>query len=280
MTKKVIASGFYAKHGFVVVPELGELDPNVAVIYPRTFDYVPLESRHLAKKWGRVGEEFWEIVETYFPNSATHFEQVEVSLTRYGTVASGDRLQGGRTKKRVYYLRAEADLAHLSAMIVNNILYLERQRLGITWSKREALMDFVMTRPAMRKLFPHFRPVMSQLSRVSARVRKESEEYVRELGLVTATPAWEAKEGKIWLKGVAIGKEMSKLEKKVMRVLIERQGELTTYDELADVLWGAGEFKTYWAINKQVERLRGKLVKLGIDGARIESVRGQGYLLR
>jgi DNA-binding response OmpR family regulator len=140
-------------------------------------------------------------------------------------------------------------------------------------------MDFVMTRPAMRKLFPHFCPVMSQLSRVSARVRKESEQYVRELGLATATPVWEAKEGKIWLRGKAIGKEMSKLEKKMMKLLIERGGELATYDELADAVWGVGEFKTYWALNKLVERLRPKLIKLGGESTTIESVRGQGYIL-
>lgn len=53
-----------------------------------------------------------------------------------------------------------------------------------------------------------------------------------------------------------------------------------SYDELADTVWGVGEFKTFWALNKMVERMRVKLEKLGIEGERIESVRGQGYILK
>lgn len=52
-----------------------------------------------------------------------------------------------------------------------------------------------------------------------------------------------------------------------------------TYDELSDEIWGEGEFKSFWALNKVVERLRHKLVAMGIEGSRLESVRGQGYLL-
>lgn len=51
-----------------------------------------------------------------------------------------------------------------------------------------------------------------------------------------------------------------------------------SYDDLADKLWGEGEFKTYWAINKMIGRLRHKLIKIGVE-AKIEPVRGQGYIL-
>lgn len=76
-----------------------------------------------------------------------------------------------------------------------------------------------------------------------------------------------------------MGRELTKMEKKVLKTLIDHKGDLVTYDELADSLWGVGEFKTYWAINKLAGRLRVKLHTLGVVKSKIESVRGQGYIL-
>ena len=280
LTRKIVGSGFYLKHGFVVVPELVKVvDPNVQVVLPREWGYRELEVAELKKEWGRVEQEFWNEVERQFPGVEKWFANTEVRLTRYGTIAAGDWLRGKENKKRIYYLRADGHLDNLAGIVVNNILLLERQKLGITWSKREALMDLVMTRPAMKKLFPHFHPVMSALARVPAKVQKTSEDYVRALGIELGRAEWEVGQGKVWLRGKAIGKELTKTEKKAIRSLVERQGELVTYDELADVLWGVGEFKTYWAINKLVGRLRSRLDRLGINKNRLESVRGQGYIL-
>jgi len=159
------------------------------------------------------------------------------------------------------------------------ILYISKD-VGVTWTKREALMDFIMTRSVMKRLFPEFKPVFAQLSRIPMKWRVYSEKYVQELGIDTTKPDLEVKAGKIMIKGVMVGKELTKLEKQAIRLLIDHLGDLVTYDEIADKVWGEGEFKSFWAINKLVERMRPKLEKLGIDGKRIESVRGQGYLLK
>jgi DNA-binding response OmpR family regulator len=64
-----------------------------------------------------------------------------------------------------------------------------------------------------------------------------------------------------------------------MKQMIKKTGDIVTYDELADIIWGEGEFKTFWAINKMMQRLRNRLGTMGIENKRIEAVRGQGYLL-
>lgn len=269
-TRKVIAEGFYQRHGFVVMGELDKgVDPNTIVVYPKDFEYQPSETNKYQRDWDQINEGFWAGIESYFPGITLQHGAIEVRITRYGTVSSGAMLGKHKSGKVVYYLRQDMGVEHLAAMIINAILYGERKGLGITWSKREALMDFVMTRPAMKKLFPHFRSVMSQLARVPAKIRRQSEAYLRELGL--PRPKEEFEVGKLHL---------SKLEKKVMKLLVDHQGELVSYDELADTVWGVGEFKTFWALNKLVERMRGKLDKQGIEDKRVESVRGQGYLLR
>lgn len=279
MTAKIIASGFYEKQGFVVLPEL---DPRVAatsqVIYPVEQVYEREGIETFKKEWNKVEEKFWEYLDELLPSSAFHGE-IEVRVSRYGTVSSGATVTEHDKGKVVYYLRADVDISHLAAMIVNKILFGERKNLGITWTKREALMDFVMTRPRMKKLFPHFEPVFAQLSRIPKKIRDESREYVRTLGLAKKQVDFEVVGGKVVVKGNVVGKELTKQEKVVLKLLVSHLGDLVTYDELADVMWGEGEFKSFWALNKVVERLRHKLVEIGIAGSRLESVRGQGYLL-
>lgn len=270
MTAKVMGQGFYQKHGFVVSEVLlKEVDPNIQVVYQRELNYYPILVTEYQKEWDQVGKKFWAELESYFPGISMEHGRVEVRVTGYGTVSSVAELGKHKADKVVYYLRSDMDISHLASIMINNILFSERKGLGITWTKREALMDFIMTRPGMRKIFPKFRPMMSQLSRVSAKVRKASEKYLNELGFVSKIQEFEVDKMRL-----------SKLEKKVMKVLVEHRGELVGYDTLADIVWGEGEFKTFWAINKLAERLRIKLDKLGIEGKRIESVRGQGYLLK
>jgi len=279
MTAKVVASGFYEKQGFVVVPELSlQINPAIQVIYPSKFTYKRVRTLEWASKWEQVSQSYWRYLTELLPSAKLHGE-IEVRMSRYGTVSSSGRLGMVPRAKSVYYLREDARLADLAAMIVNNILQYDRKLLGVTWTKREALMDFILTRPQMKKLFPDYIPVFSQLTRVPKKVREESKQYVNSLGLSKQKIGFEIVSGKVVIKGKLVGKELTKLEKVVIKLLIERMGDLVTYDELADEIWGEGEFKTFWALNKVVERLRHKLVLMGIEASRLESVRGQGYIL-
>lgn len=317
-TLVAILHGFYEKQGFVVLPrQIGEVSPEVLVVLPQ-LDYAKIPelweelgskkselpttvgkqwieqimnlipenmpqsalALELANQWEKVEKKFFVELEQYFPKIGDLFGEIEVRVTQYGTIASGSWITGEKKQKMIYYLRMDRGIEDLAAMIVNLIFEYQKGELGITWSKREALMDFVMTRPNMKKLFPRYRPVMSQLARVSCSVRKQSENYLRELGIPRITHEFELVGGKVQIKGKIVGPELTKLDKAVMKLLIEHRGELVLYDELADSVWGVGEFKTFWAINKLLERMRIKLEKIGIDGDRLKSIRGQGYLLK
>lgn len=274
-TAKVIASGFYERQGFVVLPELDKrVAATAQVIYPREMKCQPVEVKEWKQEWEKVEKTFWEVMDEYLPEFRKIHEKVEVVVSRYGTVSSGNWVG---TK---YWVRADRSVADLVAMMINSTLYIMRKELGITWTKREALMDFIMTRPKMKKLLPHFEPVFAQLSRIPKKIRDESREYVRSLGLAKQQADFEVAGSKVVVKGNVVGKELTKQEKVVLKLLVSRLGDLVTYDELADVIWGEGEFKSFWALNKVVERLRHKLVVMGVEGSRLESVRGQGYLLQ
>lgn len=275
-TKREVANGWFFEHGFLVLPELSEDIPQqIQVILPRELEYHEMLVEKYQSDWANVESAFWEELDHYLPEARKLHDKVAVvDVGRVGTISSS------YGNEKHYYLRADRGVGDLAAMIVNQTMSILRKEMGITWTKREALMDFVMTRPVMKKLFPDFQPVYTQLLQIPSKVRKVSEEYVRSLGLVLPKQELEVRGGKIWVRGKYEPKLFGKKEGVILKKLIELKGDVASYDDLADILWGEGEFKSFWALAKLVERLRRDLVKSGISVDRVESVRGQGYLLR
>jgi len=273
-TMREVANGWFLDHGFLVVPELkGEIPQQIQVILPGEYEYCEPELEKYQNDWKKVASVFWEELDHYLPEARKLHNKVVVDVGRIGTISSSYE------NEKHYYLRADRGVGDLAAMMVNNTLFVMRKEMGITWTKREALMDFIMTRPVMKQLFPDFQPVYKQLLRVPQKIRRESEEYVRSLGLVLPKQELELRGGKIWVRGKYEPKMFGKKEGTILKKMIERKNDLVTYDELADLVWGEGEFKSFWALAKLVERLRKSFSTHGIDIKRIQSVRGQGYIL-
>jgi hypothetical protein len=250
-TRIEVANGWFENHGFLVVPELREdVSKQIQVVYPKDFEYLQLSTKEFETEWRRVEAAFWDELDHYLPEARKMHGEVIVDIGRIGTISSC------YWTEKHYYLRADRSLGDLAAIIINRVLYVERNSLGVTWTKREALMDFIMTRPMMKKLFPKFDPIYHQLSKVPLKIRRESERYVRSLGIAPTAKELEVKNGKILIKGVVEAKELTKKKKEIMKQMIKRTGDIVTYDELADIIWGEGEFKTFWAINKMMQRLR------------------------
>lgn len=273
-TRKEVGDGWFVEHGFLISPQLlSEAPPQIQVVFPKTFAYEPVEPTGYATDWARVEAEFWAELDHYLPEARKMHDKVVVDVGRIGTVASS------YWDCSHYYLRADRSLADLAGMIINHVMYEKRSELGVTWTKREALMDFIMTRPAMKKLFPEFEPIYSQLLQVPAKIRRASEEYVLSLGFVMAEKELSVQGGKILVKNQVASHNFGKKEQILLKLLIQRKNELVTYDELADQIWGEGEFKSFWALAKLVERVRKSMSDVGLDPKRLESVRGQGYIL-
>ena len=72
--------------------------------------------------------------------------------------------------------------------------------------------------------------------------------------------------------------ELSKTEQKLLRLLVENQGNTLTRDFLVDRIWTDGaEYVDENALSVTVSRLRSKLAIKGMDSA-IHTVYGQGYV--
>lgn len=301
---KVAASGFYERKGFLVASKVVKEYPELTVVIP-DLDYkaiahywervaevplqlpveVPADLRQvlcsrlkpdksievkiekLKTEWGKIESEWWREMSYLLPEEKGRVKELEIRVTAYGTVSSFSILDDRQGQKLVIYLRAEASLSHLAEAVMTALLCPSSEELGLTWSKREAIVDFYLTRKKMKQLLPGYRPTLTNLPRVPLRLRKESQAYEQKLG-------WPKKEQE-QEKWIA---RLPSKEAEVARVLWSKRGELVSFDELADLMWGEGEFGTFWAINKRVQRIRQDLNKLGGEGEQIKTLRGRGYL--
>lgn len=72
---------------------------------------------------------------------------------------------------------------------------------------------------------------------------------------------------------------LTKNEMIIFQILLDRQGEIVTRDELMTALWDNDEFVNDNALSVNISRLRGKLAELGFSDA-IETRKKQGYVLK
>ncbi|MBR2283814.1 MAG: response regulator transcription factor [Ruminococcus sp.] len=72
---------------------------------------------------------------------------------------------------------------------------------------------------------------------------------------------------------------LTKNEMIIFQLLLDRQDEIVTRDELMTALWDNDEFVNDNALSVNISRLRGKLTELGLPEA-IETRKKQGYVLK
>lgn len=71
---------------------------------------------------------------------------------------------------------------------------------------------------------------------------------------------------------------LTKNEMIIFQLLLDRQGEIVTRDDLMTALWDNDEFVNDNALSVNISRLRNKLASLGVPDA-IETRKKQGYVL-
>jgi hypothetical protein len=304
---KVSASGFYSRHGFFIGDKIVSSYAEALVVLPK-LDYERIEGfwdqisklelqfpivmsetlrsevgrllsreapvsqkvvSNLRKEWEEIVGGIWEEVDKTLIKERRVIAEIEVRVTKYGTVSSYSFLTKRRGQKLIIYLRADGGVAHLAEAILTGILSQFRDDPSFSWSRREAIVDFWLSRRGIAKYLPKYRPTLKRLARIPQKVRKQSSKYAGEIGIPK-------EKGEL----VRLKLSLSKREAEVFELLFTYQGEIVSFDTLADSLWGEGEFLTFWAINKLMQRLRRKLIVLGFSDSCLVTKRGRGYILR
>ncbi len=314
----VTASGFYNRNGFVVLPKTDESCREVVVVIPdadfRSIPYywqrvmviptqfpiavphdlvrdleklvgkeavgvTPARLNYWIESWQRVDATFWQVVSLFFPEEIGYVKQIEVRVSKYGTSSSFSFLERKRGQKLIVYVRDDSGVAEIAESIVTALLYPDRELYGFSWSRREAIVDFFMTRKEMRGLFPHYKPTLSGMARVTMSLKEKSELHMRKIGVIYGQRKIEILSGILFVQDRNVDNEFGPLERKVIGILCAKQGELVTFDEIEDAMWGVGEMKSLWAITKLLQRIRKKFVKIGLPANCLRTLRGRGYVL-
>lgn len=88
------------------------------------------------------------------------------------------------------------------------------------------------------------------------------------------------KDQQLMINNVVIEKQFSRQERKVMRLLIGKPGEVISREQVAEAVWGDRWEEKYsdWAIDQIVSRLRKKLLELRLGRDYLQTVRERGVI--
>jgi hypothetical protein len=86
--------------------------------------------------------------------------------------------------------------------------------------------------------------------------------------------------GQIWSDTEEITLKLSEPQRRLVRLLYEREGAVCTYDEIAEQIWGVGEGVTPGAIYELVKRVRQKVEPDWREPSYVVTVPGEGYRLQ
>lgn len=302
------ASGFYSQEGFIFTPmsiskiksaciilpeHLSQLSPkywhdaaSISVTQPllptdymrqalskTKFPQVNAQKLiRLKKSWATINEDYWSAVHHYLPREIRWLGNIETRVTKFGPPSSFHLLTKKLHQPHVVYLREDMDIPMLGQIIVSSLFWPYQVDGTYSFSQRMAIVDFIMSRPEFSKLFNTTVCFSKNISRIQSNFHQSSLDYCRHLGIPLPQNDFDVVQKNQNLFGPK--------EYKVIKKLSEQRGEMLTFDEVADILWGQDEFTSYWAINKMIQRLRHKLTKIGLNGASLVAVRGRGFIWR
>ncbi|MCL5091175.1 MAG: winged helix-turn-helix domain-containing protein, partial [Patescibacteria group bacterium] len=108
------------------------------------------------------------------------------------------------------------------------------------------------------------------------------ENYLKNLGSKAEKIAFNEKTGELLVNSLAIGKNLTLNEYRLLSNFVREKNKIFTKDEIAEILWGEESYEKYsdWAIDKVLSQLRRKLKAIGIDGRSLQSIRNRGYCWR
>ena len=306
-----VANGFYKDKGFLVLPKLIKANASEVILPNLDYQTIPhywqtlkplvsqfptkttpqfnqsVQKLFLGKKlysktinhqlqqnWTSVESQFWQYLKLLLPKPANSINFIEVRLTDFGSIASWWLNQN----HLICYLRSDASIGHLAEAILTTLIRTDKQ-YQYSWEGSEAIVDFFLTNSSIAPLIKGYQPTHPSLLKTTQALRKKSDLYLQTLGVNYKQKPLTLHNHQIMLKGKKINQHLTKKQTIVLKFLLKNRNELVSFDDLADELWGQDDFKSLWALNKAIQRLRTKLSSLGFSQENLKVVRGQGYVL-
>lgn len=305
----MVKNYFYMKKGFPVLPYRAETDTGT-IYFPELKIYknkdfwakcniredelgdeklikeisneipdVKVDFSQKEKQFNEIFPKVYKEITAFVPNFFEEIDEIVIMPTNFGSVSSLYFSEYEGKKMLKLYWRVDAKLGSIFAMLFYSLIDRGKYKDFFTWEERSAIKDFFMTRSVMARYFPNYHTTLEPTK--TGRNKKhlqESKEYLEKLGFRTEQ-VFHIIGNKIVCRDKSL--ELTKNELKLMKLMVERNKEVVTWDDIGDVLWGedVAEKFSLEAMTKLVQRLRNKIEEAGVFPSIIETVRGMGYRL-
>lgn len=250
----------------------------------KEFEELPLSP--FKQVWHQAGNEIMAEIYKIMPSKKECVSQIIIHLTRFGTTVSFSIAKSFSTTVEMY-LRQDRDIYSIAEAILSAITHHEvYENLDGLWSESELLVDWLITKSSLSPILKKYQPITTFMPTVkytrmkqSARLMKESEEFYRKLRVPILGNFFDLKEGKPMIAGQIV-ENIPAREQKILKLMIEKSNSIVTIDDLASLLFKTDEDFSLQAIAKTIQRLRDNLERNGVSGSFIQTLRGQGYVLK
>ncbi len=236
--------------------------------------------------WDKAENEFFNEVSKLMPDKKNSLKEIVIQPTIFGTTCSFSyRLN--KDRKMYIYLRDEQDIYAIAESILT---YLTRtdvyEDLNGNWSESELLVDWLITKSSLADILKKYAPdspFVSTLKGIrvkqNAKLLQDSEEFYKKLGLPVNKSVFSIEGTEPMIYKIRLN-NLTPTEKTILKLLIEKANNIASFDDLGNLLFKSEDDFSLYAISKQIERLRNKLEENGISGSYIQTLRGQGYILK
>ncbi len=169
-------------------------------------------------------------------------------------------------------------IANIGEAIIQGLLYAENEHHPMSWEAKESIADFLIQKLVEKDIFQEFKPTLAPLNQQSDNLLKKSNEYLAMLGFCFEKP-FKKDNNLVYLNNTVISAKLTSIQHIILALLIDKENQTVSYDELGDIIWTQEDDFSIWAINKNLQRLRTKLISLGAKPDCIQPVKGKGYCL-
>lgn len=262
------------------------LDQTVKLVTETNFPKPNFEKTRRA--WEKAQNEILNEIYKIMPSKKNIVKEIIIHPTTLGTSCSFNLINKyNRNGKILIYLREDGGIYSITEAIVSS---LTRQdvfnKLNGLWSESEILADWLVTESSLSKVLQKYEKAENYIATIKgirtkqqANLLKQSEGFYKKLGIPNFDKPFS-------LNGLTpeINKKpvenLSLKERLILKKLIENANSAVSFDNIADEIFKGDNNFSLYAISKTIERLRNKLEANGISGSYIQTLRGQGYVLR
>ncbi len=225
------------------------------------------------------------VLTNILPDVMRTIKNIYIIPTAYGTEGSFDYKKTKQSVDLYIWIRTTgcrkidiiAELVHCLVSGVVLVLHRQTDSKNKAWQQREAIIDFLLQHTPLSTIWNQIHktiPVIESKQK-SQKLVSDSEKYIEKLSSTLKPPVISKIDGELTIDTIPLTNLTDK-EIKLFGILLERKNTFVSKDELFDRLYGV-DGGSDWSLSKLIERLRNKIVMIGVDEAIIITSRNQGY---